>query len=96
MGFWMTSAVGLAALNLLLLGVLGYVWFSNYRKFRTNLLLGLLMFVGILAVENIVAISAFLSTNMVYGGGKMTMYSTVGLRALQSVALTFLTAVTLR
>ena len=96
MGFWMTSAVGLAALNLVLLGVLGYVWFSNYRKFRTNLLLGLLMFVGILAVENIVAISAFLSTNMVYGSGKMTMYATVGLRALQSVALTFLTAVTLR
>jgi hypothetical protein len=96
MGFWMTSAVGLAALNLLLLGTLGYIWFSNYRKFRTNLLLGLLMFVGILAVENVVAISAFLSTNMVYGSGKMTMYATVGLRALQSVALTFLTAVTLR
>ncbi len=96
MGFWMTSAVGLSALNLLLLGALGSVWLSNYRKFRTNLLLGLLLFAGILAVENVVAITAFLSTNMVYGGGKMTMYATVGLRALQFVALTFLTTVTLR
>ena len=96
MAFWMASAVGLAVLNLLLLGALGWVWLSNYRKFRTNLLLGLLMFVGILALENLVAIYAFLSTGMVYGSGKMTMYATVGLRALQFVALSFLTTVTLR
>ena len=96
MAFWMASAVGLAVLNLLLLGALGWVWLSNYRKFRTNLLLGLLMFVGILALENLVAIYAFLSTGMVIGSGKMTMYATVGLRALQFVALSFLTTVTLR
>jgi hypothetical protein len=96
MAFWMGSAVGLASINLVLLGVLGSIWLSNYRKFRTNLLLGLLLFVGVLGVENIVAIFAYLSTGMVYSSGKTAMYAVVGLRALQLVALTFLTAVTMK
>jgi hypothetical protein len=96
MAFWMTSAVGLASINLALLGVLGSVWLSNYRKFRTNLLLGLVLFVGVLGLENLVAIAAYLSTGMVYGGGKAAMYAVVALRALQFVALVFLTTVTMR
>jgi hypothetical protein len=96
MAFWMGSAVGLASINLVLLGVLGSVWLSNYRKFRTNLLLGLLLFAGVLGAENIVAIGAYLSTGMVYGGGKTAMYAVVALRGLQFVALAFLTTVTMR
>jgi hypothetical protein len=96
MAFWMGSAVGLASINLVLLGVLGSVWLSNYRKFRTNLLLGLLLFVGVLGAENVIAIGAYLSTGMVYGGGKTAMYAVVALRGLQFLALMFLTTVTMK
>lgn len=87
--FWMASAVALAAVNLSLLTVLGYVWLSNYRTFRTNLLLGLLLFAAVLGIENIVAIAAYVGTDMIYGGGAVAMYATVGLRALQFGALVF-------
>jgi heme exporter protein D len=95
MAFWMSSAVGLAVVNLGLLLVVGTVWLRNYRTFRTNLLLGLLLFAGVLAMENLVAIGAYLSTEMVYAGGKTAMYAIVGLRAMQFLALAFLAVVTL-
>ncbi|MEF8812311.1 MAG: hypothetical protein V5A55_00595 [Halovenus sp.] len=95
MAFWMTTAVGLAALNVLLLAVLIAVWLSNYRTFRSPMLLGLLLFAGLLAVENMIAIAGYLSTEMIYAGGKTAMYTIVALRALQFVALGFLTVVTL-
>jgi hypothetical protein len=58
-------------------------------------LLGLLLFAGVLAVENLVAIGAYLSTEMIYASGKTAMIAIVGLRALQFVAISFLTVVTL-
>ncbi len=95
MTVWIGSAVGLAAVNLVLLVVLALIWLRNYRTFRTNLLLGLLLFAGVLAMENLVAIAAYLSTDMVYGGSPTGKYAIIGLRALQFVALVFLTMVTL-
>lgn len=95
MAFWMSLAVGLAAVNLVLLTVLAAVWFRNYRTFRTNLLLGLLLFAGVLAMENLVAIVAYLSTEMLYAGSDTAKYAIIGLRSLQFVALVFLTIVTL-
>jgi hypothetical protein len=95
MAFWMSSAVGLAAVNLAMLSVLITVWLRNYRTFRSPMLLGLLLFAGVLAVENLVAIGAYLSTEMVYAGGKTAMYTLVALRGLQFVAIVFLTVVTL-
>jgi len=95
MAFWMSVAVGLAALNLLLLAVLLSVWLSNYRTFRSPMLLGLLLFAGLLAVENMIAIAGYLSTEMIYAGGTTAMYTIVALRALQFAALGFLTVVTL-
>ena len=95
MAFWMSLAVALAAVNLGLLSALMAVWLRNYRTFRSPMLLGLLLFAGVLAVENVVAIAAYLSTEMIYAGGKTAMYTLVGLRGLQFVALAFLTLVTL-
>ena len=95
MAFWMSLVVGLAAVDLALLSVLIVVWLGNYRTFRSPMLLGLLLFAGVLAVENIVAIGAYLSTEMIYAGGKTAMYTLVGLRGLQFLALLFLTVVTL-
>jgi hypothetical protein len=94
MAFWMNSAVGLAAVNLALLSVLIAVWLYNYRTFRSPMLLGLLSFGFVLAVENVVAIAAYVSTEMIYAGGNTAMYTVVALRALQFVALVFLTTVT--
>lgn len=94
MVFWMGSAVAIAAVNLALLSVLIGVWLYNYRTFRSPMLLGLLLFAGVLAVENVVAIAAYLSTEMIYAGGTMAMYTVVGLRGLQFLALVFLVIVT--
>lgn len=95
MEVWTGLAVSLAVVNLLLLGVLLVVWSGNYRTFRTPLLLGLLLFAGALALENLVAIGGYLATDMMYAGGETAKYTLIGLRGLQFVALVFLTVVTL-
>jgi len=92
---WMGSAVAIAAVNLVLLTVLTVVWLRNYRTFRSTLLLGLLLFAGVLAVENLVAITAYLTTGMVTDGGMTAKAAVLGLRVLQHVAIAFLTVVTL-
>jgi hypothetical protein len=95
MALWMGSAVSLAAVNLALLLVLVTVWVRNYRTFRSQMLLGLILFASVLALENVIALGAFLSTEMVYAGGKQAMYALVAFRGLQFLALAFLTVVTL-
>jgi hypothetical protein len=95
MAFWMGSAITLAAVNLALLSGLIVVWLRNYRTFRSPMLLGLLLFAGVLALENVVAIAGYLSTEMIYAGGKTAMYTIVVLRGLQFVSIAFLTVVTL-
>lgn len=95
MAIWTGLAVGLAVINLGLLFVLAGIWLQNYRTFRTTLLLGLVLFAGVLAIENLVAILSYLTTEMVYAGGTQAKYAVIGLRALQFVALVFLTYVTM-
>lgn len=55
-GSWVVAAIGLALLNVLLLGTVGFVWLSNYRTFRTPLLFGLVGFAAVMLVENLVVI----------------------------------------
>ena len=95
MSLWIGVAVTFAALNVLLLAALSAIWLRNYRTFRTNLLLGLLLFAGLLAMENLVAMVAYLSTDMIYAGTETAKYATVGLRIMQFGAIAFLAAVTL-
>lgn len=94
MSFWIGLAVALSVVNLVLLAALSTVWFRNYRTFRTNLLLGLLLFAGVLAMENLVAISAYMMTDMIYAGGETAKYATIFLRFLQLGAVVFLSLVT--
>jgi len=96
MGPWLTVATALAALNVLLLGALGVVWLRNYRTFRTNLILGLLAFVAVMLVENLLAIYFFFSTGMLYAGTPGVGQAVVVLRGLQFLALVFLTYVTMQ
>ncbi|PSP49236.1 hypothetical protein BRC95_07975 [Halobacteriales archaeon QS_5_68_33] len=96
MGPWLTVATALAALNVVLLGALGVVWLRNYRTFRTNLILGLLAFVAVMLVENLLAVYFFFSTQMLYAGSPGVQGAVVVLRGLQFLALVFLTYVTMQ
>ena len=92
----LTIATALSALNIGLLAVLLVVWGRNYRRFRTPLTLGLAAFAVVLAVENVVAIGFFLSSGMLYAADASAQAAVLAMRALQFVALVFLTYVTMR
>ncbi|MFB6303966.1 MAG: hypothetical protein ABEH47_02270 [Haloferacaceae archaeon] len=96
MGPWLLAATALAAVNVVLLAALTGVWVRNYRKFGTNMVAGLVAFGGVMLVENVVAIYFFFSTAMLYAGDVRTQQAVVVLRALEAVALAFLTVVTVR
>ena len=89
-------ASALAGLNVLLLGALTLVWVRNYLTFRTPLLLGLLAFGAVMLVENGVALYFFFSTQKLYSMNPDVQEIVAVLRALQSLALLFLTYVTMR
>jgi len=93
---WLTVATTLAALNALLLLALGAVWLKNYRTFGSNLILGLLAFAAVMLLENLVAVYYFFSMEMLYVGSAGAQQSVLVLRALQFVALLFLTYVTMQ
>ena len=86
----------LSGLNVLLLVALTAVWVNNYRTFRTPLLLGLVAFGAVMLVENGVALYYFFSTQMLYVATPAIQQVVTITRALQTVALVFLTAVTVK
>jgi len=87
-------ASGLAVVNILLLVLLTVVWVRNYRTFRSSLVLGLLAFALVMLAENVVAIYYFFSMKMLYSGDPSVQQAVLVLRAMQVVALGFLTWVT--
>jgi len=89
-------ASALAGLNIVLLTALLTVWWRNYRAFGTSLTLGLVAFAVVLAVENVVAIGFFVSSGMLYAADASAQTAVLAMRALQFLALAFLTYVTLR
>jgi hypothetical protein len=92
----LTIASAFAGLNIALLAALVTVWWRNYRAFRTPLTFGLVAFALVLAVENVVAIGFFLSSGMLYAADASAQTAVLAMRALQFVALVFLTYVTMR
>lgn len=93
---WITVATAFAALNVVLLTTLGFVWFSNYRTFGTPLILGLLAFATVMLVENVASIYFFFSMGMLYSGSPAAQQFVAGLRGLEFLALLFLTYVTMQ
>ena len=91
-----TIATLLSGGNLLLLGMLTYVWLQNYRTFRTPLVLGLLLFSVVFMLENLVAVYFFFAEEMLYGYDPIVHRTMVLLRSLQFVALLSLVYVTLK
>ena len=94
MGTTIMIATGLSVLNMGLLIALTGVWVNNYRTFESSLTLGLIAFGGVLLLENALAIYFFFSTGMLYSGDPLAQQAVVILRALQLIALAFLTYVT--
>lgn len=52
MALWLDLARIAATGNLVLLGILGWVWVNNYRQHRAQHTLGLLVFAGFLVIQN--------------------------------------------
>ena len=96
MGTLILAATVISGANALLLLALTAVWVRNYRKFRTSLILGLIIFGLVMLIENAMAIGFYLSMNMLYSGDPGVQTSVVILRALQFIALGFLTWVTMK
>ena len=89
-------AAGLSGISVALLVALIAVWVRNYRTFRTPLTLGLIAFGAVLLIENVLAIYFFFSTGMLYSGDPLAQRALLSLRALQVIALAFLTYVTMK
>ncbi|WP_254768075.1 hypothetical protein [Salinilacihabitans rarus] len=94
MGPWILVATALSGVNVLLLAALTVVWLRNYRTFGSEMTAGLAAFGVAMLLENIVAIYFFFSSGMLYADSPAVQRSVVTLRALQTVALAFLTYVT--
>ncbi|ERH10737.1 MAG: hypothetical protein J07HX64_02515 [halophilic archaeon J07HX64] len=91
---WVLAGIVLAGLNVLLLGTAGFVWVSNYRKFRTSLLLGLVGFAAVMLVENFMTIYSFVEWGRLYADSTFAKRFFTGLRGIQFLALASLNYVT--
>lgn len=88
MGVLMWASVAGAAGNLLLLGLLLYVYGTNYRRMRTAFTLGLVVFAALFLFQNVVTLYSYLTMMPLYASGVeghvalFTWAQTVGLGAL--------------
>jgi len=95
MGPKLLVATTLSALNTLLLLALIAVWYRNYRTFESRLTLGLVAFAVTLLVENAVSVYFFFAAASLYGMESVVGTVVVVMRALQFLALAFLTYVSM-
>ena len=91
---WVAVAMTLAGLNVVLLGMVGFVWVSNYRRFRTVLAVGLAAFAGVMLVENALTIYSFLRWGALYADSTFAKQFFTAVRGVQFLALLSLNYVT--
>lgn len=91
---WMFAATVLSGVNVVFLAVLTVIWVRNYRTFGSDMTAGLAVFAIAMLIENIVAIYFFFSSGMLYVDSPGVQQAVATLRALQTIALAFLTYVT--
>lgn len=94
MGPWLLVATILSGVNVLLLAVVTFIWVRNYRTFGSEMTLGLAVFGVAMILENVIAIYFFFSSGMLYADAPTVQQAVAILRAVQTVALVFLTFVT--
>lgn len=100
MSIWVDVARVSAGANIVLLGVLGYVWGRNYLQFRTKHTLGLLVFSIFLLAENALALFMYVLDPTLSGWFSTQVPVIVWrlmllLHVFETVGLAFLTWVTL-
>lgn len=89
----MTSVtIGLAAVNTLLLTLLARVYYGNYRDIGSEFTLGLLVFAGLLLVENIIAL--YFNITMMGLYAQSVAYQAMVMRGIETAALLTLTYIT--
>jgi len=93
-------ARGAAVLNIVLLGLLTYVWGGNYRRHGASHTLGLLTFAAFLLVQNALWLYLYVLHDGFVGwflvSGPDIQWGVTGLCGLQTLALLFLTRITWR
>jgi hypothetical protein len=93
---WMLAATVFSGINVVFLAVLTTIWVRNYRTFGSGMTAGLSVFAIAMLIENIVAIYFFFSSGMLYVDSPGVERAVATLRALQTIALAFLTYVTVK
>jgi hypothetical protein len=96
MGPMIQAAGALSGVNILLLLALSGVWLKNYRTFGTSLVLGQLAFGIAMLLENAVALYFFFSMSSLYSMDPHVGQFVLALRAIQLVAISILTYVTMQ
>jgi hypothetical protein len=96
MGPLVQAASALSAVNIIMLVALSGVWLRNYRTFGTSLVLGQLAFGLAMLVENAVALYFFFSMSSLYSMDPHVGQFVFALRAIQLVAISILTYVTMQ
>ena len=92
-----TIAGALTGLNLILLATLAWTWLNNYLEIRTPMVLGLVLFAVTLGIENGVALYfIFVDMGAFYAMDSTVQNFVAAFRALQFMALCFLTWATLQ
>jgi hypothetical protein len=94
MGTWVLVATAFSVVNVFFLLVLTVIWVRNYRTFGSEMTAGLAVFGGAMILENFVAVYFFFSSGMLYVDSPAVQQTVAALRALQTIALAFLTRVT--
>lgn len=98
MSLWLDAARFAAAANVLLLVVLGSIWFRNYRQHGARHTLGLLVFDGFLLFENVLWIYLYVGredfVGWFTGAGSDVQFGMTMLCGLEFVALLFLARIT--
>ena len=99
MSLWLDVARVAAGLNVALLVGLGYVWGRNYRQLRSKHALGLLVFAGLLFVQNLLWLYLYNGNpqlkGWLYAGAPLARQAVMGLCVLETAALGFLAWITL-
>ncbi len=99
MEVWLGAARIAAALNVVLLLALGYVWLDNYREHRAGHTLGLLVFAGMLFAQNLLWLYFYLLhpafIAWFVGAGVDVQVGVTALCGLELGALVFLARITL-
>ena len=98
MSLWLDVARIAAGLNLALLVGLGYVWGRNYRQLRSKHALGLLVFAGLLFLQNLLWLYLYNGNpqlrGWLYAGAPLARQAVMGLCVLETAALGFLAWIT--